>query len=175
MKKENLKMIEQKFCPKCFSGNFKIVGEGSNKYSKKWKCEDCDFEFDGIPPTRTFPIELPTDEEIEDFAKRLRRLPKKKIDEVFYRCGWRAGGDEGGLKTFEWRTLDYIKKSDGNAERWVCNLLFDYPKDELAIKMKDLLIKHLEDVEKEEGIAIKPKMKKSNNYTTSLFLLHRLP
>lgn len=175
MKKESLKTKEQKFCPKCKSGNFMIVGEGSNKYSKKWKCEDCDFEFEGIPPTRTFPMEIPTDEEIEDFTKRLRRLPIKKIDEVFHKCGWYEEDDEKlGLKSLPKEKLDYIRKSDENAEKWICNLLFDTPKDGPAIKIKKLIIKNLENIEKEKGIVKKPKKKKSNNYTISLFHLHHM-
>lgn len=80
-----------------------------------------------------------TDEEIEDFARRLRSLSLSEIDEVFHLCGWEEICDKGNYKSLPEHRLKYIKESQKNAEEWIGNLLYDEPYPSAVKEVKKLL------------------------------------
>ncbi len=146
-------------CPKCNSENIKKI--------KTCKCLDCGYEAKIFPEYIRYKYsnkeaiarlkywKQNKKKAIEflkqgDVIKRLRKLSKIEIDELFHKCGWHQDGPEAdGNKAFEDEILDAIKKSDKAAKIAMDNLFYDTPAEEIENEIILDFKKNLRDIEKE--------------------------
>ena len=74
---------------------------------------------------------------VRDIAKRVRKLSKKEIEELWCGCGW-VDSDKGENKALPpWR-LNQIKEDQKSAEGQVYSLLMESPVEEVKKKLLEI-------------------------------------
>lgn len=83
-----------------------------------------------------------TEKQLTSWARRVRKLPRSKIDEVWYSCGWVVLDHEEDLRALRDIDINHIKKNLFLAKQKIKDLI-----SESYIKEFE---KHLSRVEKEK-------------------------
>lgn len=69
--------------------------------------------------------------EIEKIAERIRKLPAKKIDLLWHKCGWVDSGKAQRNKALPNRKISKIMNSRSYARKFILALLHETPKSEV--------------------------------------------
>jgi len=79
------------------------------------------------------------EEELRDFAKKIRELSDEKVDELWFRCGFIISDYEINFKSLREMDIIMIRTSEESAMEVVKSLLLETRKEEFKKHLLDLL------------------------------------
>lgn len=80
-------------------------------------------------------------EEIKKIGRKISKLPKKEIDNIWAKVGWKEKGCESNKALPDWR-LEKMKKEKAFATKVTENLFLETPLDEFRDIFKELNYKN---------------------------------